>query len=67
MFTGMFLRDESNCSSLPAAGSLNWALEETPQWMQTSQHASATQTNQHGVNGVFDVVGCVFVFGRTCV
>lgn len=47
MFTGMSLREESNCSSLPAVGSLNWALEETPQRMQTSQHTSATQTNQH--------------------
>lgn len=60
-------------SSLPAAGSLNWASEEMPQWMQTSQHASATQTNQHPetqpsggtVHDVFNVVGRVFVFGRT--
>lgn len=60
-------------SSLPPAGSLNWASEEMPQRMQTSQHASATQTNQPPetqpsdgtVHDVFEVVVCVFVFGRT--
>jgi len=47
MFIGMSLGEESNCSSLPASGSLNWALEEQSQLMQTSQHPSATLTNQH--------------------
>lgn len=47
MFIGMTLEEESKCSSLPTPGSLNWALEELSQQMQTSQHASATLTNQH--------------------
>lgn len=34
MFIGMSLGEESNCSSLPALGSLNWALEELSQQMQ---------------------------------
>lgn len=47
MFIRISLEEESNCSSLPALGSLNWALEEPPQQMKTSLHASATLMNQH--------------------